>query len=138
MRILSGLVQLKDGCDFTENSAIMPRPEKCQVRQSSRNEALDDVSVETSINQHRREGEQQVYYALSAIIHTKKTLREGEDKVVKKTLREGEDDSASLEKQTQNLDMFDCQHVEKLSSMNKPISMSMVEKLTIQPTLAPI
>jgi hypothetical protein len=47
------------------------------VRQSSRNEALDDVAAETSQNQQRREGKQQVYYALSAVIHKKKTLKGG-------------------------------------------------------------
>jgi hypothetical protein len=53
----------------------MPRLERCQgpESQSSRNEALDDVVSETSQNQ-RREGKQQVYYALSIVIHKKKTL----------------------------------------------------------------
>jgi hypothetical protein len=61
------------------------------------------------------------YIALSAVIHKKKTLREVEDEVVKKkTLKEGEDqvvkrDSASSEKQTQNLDMLDRQDVEEVS-----------------------
>jgi hypothetical protein len=117
------LVQKKDGCNFTKNSAIIPRPKRCPIRQNSRNKVLNDVAETT---QKKRKQTTCILCIISSIIHKKKTLREGED------------DSASLEKQTQNLDMFDCQHVEKLSSMNKPISMSMVEKLTIQPTLAPI
>jgi hypothetical protein len=47
-----------------------------------------------------------------------------------------DDDGASSEKQTQNFDMLDHQDVEEVSSVNKPSSMSMVERLTIQPTLA--
>jgi hypothetical protein len=43
-----------------------------------------------------------VYYALSIVIHKKKTPSEG-DKVVKKTLRKGEDDGASSEKQNKIL-----------------------------------
>jgi hypothetical protein len=75
------------------------------MRQNSRNETPDDFAAETS---QKREGRQQVYYALSAVIHKKKTLREGKDEMVKKkTLRESEDDCASSEKQTQNLDMLD-------------------------------
>jgi hypothetical protein len=59
----------------------------------------------------------------------------------KPSLGEGEDDGASSEKQsafrekhTQNFDVLDHQEVE-VSSMNKPSSMSMVEKSIIQPTL---
>jgi hypothetical protein len=107
------------------------------MRQNSRNETLDDFAAETS---QKREGRQQVYYALSIVIRKKKTLRVGEDEVVKKkTLREVEDvvakqDGASSNKQTQNFDVLDHQDVE-VSSMNKPSSMSMVETLTVQPTL---
>jgi hypothetical protein len=73
------LVQRKDGCSITENSAMMPKPLTCQVRQSSQNEALDYIAAETSSNQQRREGKQQIYYALSAVIHKKNTIREGKD-----------------------------------------------------------
>jgi len=49
-------------------------------------------------------------------MHKKKTPRESEDEVAHKcTLEEGEDDGASLEKQTQNLDMLDCQDVEEVN-----------------------
>ena len=35
----AGLIHQKDGCNFSENSAIMPRLERCPVRQKSINEA---------------------------------------------------------------------------------------------------
>jgi hypothetical protein len=108
----AGLVQQKDGYNVTENATIMLRQERCQGRHTSNNEALDDVATETNQNQQRRESKQQVYYALSDVTHKKKTLKEGEDEVVKKTRKEGEDDVASKEKQTQNLDMLNCQDVE--------------------------
>ena len=44
------LIQQKDGCNFTRNASIMPRPERCQSRHESRNESLDDDAVETSQN----------------------------------------------------------------------------------------
>jgi hypothetical protein len=66
---------------------------------------LYDVVAETSPNQQRRKGKQQVSYALSAVIHEMKTLREGEDEVVKR-------DNVSSEKQTQNFDVLDRQDVE--------------------------
>lgn len=59
------LVQQNGGFIFIENSAIMPRLKKCQVRQIARIEALDDVVVETS---QKREGKQWGHFALSAII----------------------------------------------------------------------
>ena len=42
------LVQKNNGCNFTENLAIMPRLEKYQVRLSLRNESLNYVSTKTS------------------------------------------------------------------------------------------
>jgi hypothetical protein len=84
----------------------------------------------TGENLEKQEGKQQIHYALSIDFHEeRKTLREGEDEAVKQ-------DGASSEKQKKNFDMLNCQDVEEVSSMNKPSSMSMVERLTIQPTLA--
>jgi hypothetical protein len=42
---------------------------------------------------------------------------------------------ASSRKKTQDFDVLDCQDVEKVNAVNKPCSMSMVEMLTVQPTL---
>jgi hypothetical protein len=56
-------------------------------------------------------------------------LKEGEDKAMKQ-------DGASSKKQKQNFYMLIHQDVEEVSSMNKPSSTSVMERLTIQPTLA--
>jgi hypothetical protein len=57
--------------------------------------------------------------------------------VTNKALREGGDDGVSSYKQTQYFDMLD-HHDVKVSLVNKPSSMSMVEMLIVKPTLAPI
>ena len=45
-----------------------------------------------------------------------KTLRKGEDKMVKRTLKESDDDGASLQKKTKNIDMLDKKYVEDASA----------------------
>jgi hypothetical protein len=87
------LAQQKYSCNFIENSTMMPRSERFQGTQISRNESLEDVFVETSPTHHRTNSKQQVYCALCNVFHEKKTLKEDEDVVAKQ-------DGASSEKQT--------------------------------------
>ena len=65
-------------------STIQLCKERCQLRHRSRNESLDDDAFETNQNRKRRKGKQQVYYAVSTVIHKKKTIKERENEVIRR------------------------------------------------------